>query len=62
MVRHAEFIIKGDYTTWGIDMEDFANEIDDPDVTLDYICDWIEESPQDLYNLIQITNIWYEED
>jgi hypothetical protein len=70
MVRHIEFTINFDLTCWAEGKEDFGFDEDEipKDNEFDYdevkecIYDYIESSPEELYAVMQIKKVWYEED
>ena len=70
MTRHIEVTIDFDLTCWAIDKEDFGFEEDetpkdneyDYDEVKECIYDYIESSPDELYRIMQIKKVWYEED
>lgn len=58
MIRHVEFIIEDDFTTWGQD-EDFEGDTyTSIKETLD---DFIADDSTELLSHIQIKKVWYEE-
>ena len=68
MVQHIEFTINFDLTCWALDWEDFGfdekpqdNEYD-YDIVKESIYDYIENNPAELYEVMEIKKVWYEED
>ena len=70
MIRHIEFTIDFDLTSWAISKEDFGFDEDeipkdneyDYDEVKECIYDYIENNPEELYAVMQIKKVWYEED
>ena len=68
MVQHIEFTINFDLTCSALDWEDFGfdekpqdNEYD-YDIVKEEIFDYIDHNPAELYEVMEIKKVWYEED
>ena len=68
MVRHIEITINLDISCWAEDWEDFGYETKPNDNEYDYdeikevIWGYIDECPDELYEVMKINKVWYEED
>lgn len=60
IVRHIEFVLSGDLTCWGQDMEDF--ERDTEEMTREQLIDYLLSDVGDFLDSLEITRVYYEEE
>lgn len=60
IVKHTEFILSGDLTCYGQDMEDF--EGDTEELTREHLVDYLIDNIADFLDSLEITKVYYEED
>lgn len=58
IVKHTEFILSGDLTCWGLDLEDF--EIDTEETTRRALIEYLLDNVEDFLDNLEITRVYYE--
>lgn len=60
IVKHTEFILSGDLTCWGHDMEDF--ERDTEEMTREELINYLISDIGEFLDSLEITRVYYTED
>lgn len=60
IVKHTEFILSGDLTCWGYDMEDF--ERDTEETTREELINYLISDIGEFLDSLEITRVYYTED
>lgn len=60
IVKHVEFVLSGDLTCWGQDMEDFEGR-DTEEATREDLIEYLVDDIGEFLDSLEITRVYYEE-